>query len=167
MDDLDHLSVEGYDFCSACGGWVLAGQKICGECAVAVAEAEAEVVTIEVDGNPYDLTPRRKREKRRRGPRSPRTMTERARDRARTRSWIRLSRIYEPMFAAIYHEEQLREGRDPVPLPPLRSDPTEVLLRDLEEHAERLRGTSASEPSIIPASAQRKPPSGDIDGPDS
>ena len=80
-------------------------------------------------------------------------MERRARDRARTRAWIRLARIYEPMFAAIYWEEQIREGIEPMPLPPLSQDPTEGLIRDIEEFRERLEATFDGGESTLDASA--------------
>lgn len=168
MDDLEHLSVEGYDFCDRCGAWVLEGRKVCDDCTVAIAEAAAEVVTIDVGhGDTWVYEPRPYRKPQQGEGKGDRGMTRRARDRARTRAWIRLAQIYEPMFSALYHEEQLREGLDPVPTPPLREDPTDLLLRDLEDYAERLRATSWPSGPSIPTSAQRPPPSGELDGPDS
>ena len=44
--DLDDLEVEGYDFCPGCGDWVLAGKKMCGECARTLSEAADEVIVV-------------------------------------------------------------------------------------------------------------------------
>lgn len=153
--DLDDLEVEGYDFCPRCGEWVLAGKKMCGDCARAVAEAADEVIALDVDGTKVMMTPPRRAKPKRYE--WTRTSADRARDRARTRAWIRLARIYEPMFAAIYWEEQVREGLDPLPLPDMDVDPTDMLVRDLEEYRERLRVTFAERSSTLSDSAQRDP----------
>jgi hypothetical protein len=148
MDQTD-LDVQGYDFC-ACGEWVLAGQKLCGECALKLADASDDVIALEVDGRPVTMRRPKRKPKANGVGTGDRGLERRARDRARTRAWIRLARIYEPMFAVLYHEEQLREGVDPMPLPPMAENPTDMILRDLSEYAERLRDgwvTETPEPS--------------------
>jgi hypothetical protein len=61
------------------------------------------------------------------------------------------------MFAALYWEEQVREGLDPLPLPDMDVDPTDMLVRDLDEYRERLRATFAERSSTLSDSAQRDP----------
>ena len=58
--DLDDLEVEGYDFCPGCGDWVIAGKKMCGDCARALAEAADEVIALDVDGTKVLMTPPRR-----------------------------------------------------------------------------------------------------------
>ena len=55
--DLDDLEVEGYDFCPGCGDWVIAGKKMCGDCARALAEAADEVIAL--DAAPSAVVPTR------------------------------------------------------------------------------------------------------------
>ncbi|MBK6857477.1 MAG: hypothetical protein IPG97_13270 [Microthrixaceae bacterium] len=155
--DLDDLEVEGYDFCPGCGDWVLAGKKMCGECARTLSEAADEVIALDVDGTKVMMTPPRRPKPKRYESSKIKTNAHRARDRARTRAWIRLARIYEPMFAALYWEEQVREGLDPLPLPDMDVDPTDMLVRDLDEYRERLRATFTERSSTLSDSAQRDP----------
>lgn len=149
---MDDLIPHGYTECR-CGNWVLIGVKMCEECAVKIGQEADEALIIDVEGKPVRVGGDRPRKPRRDGPRktkSERTMEDRARDRARTRAWIRLAHIYEPMFVALYTEEQIREGIEPVPLPPMQADPFDVIARDLAEFRERQEATFEDEGSTIP-----------------
>lgn len=140
----------GYETCR-CGNFILKGQKMCEECAAEVGRKVDEALVVDVGGKAVRVAhSQRKKRKPKKRDRYERTMIDRARDRARTRAWIRLAHIYEPMFVALYTEEQLREGLDPVPIPPMHSDPFDVIARDIQEFRERVEATFAAEEPTIP-----------------
>lgn len=60
-------------------------------------------------------------------------------DRAKMRAYVRLARIYRPMFEIVFAEEKLREGLNPAiksAIPRPRAIEAEI-LRDLAEAEER------------------------------
>lgn len=150
---MDDLIPYGYVACR-CGAWIIKGRKFCDDCLADVGK-QADELVIDVGGRGVKLPPPRKKKKAKppKRERQDKSMEARARDRARTRAWIRLSHIYEPMFAAIYIEEQLREGLDPIDPPPLGGNSFDLLARDLAEFRERQEATFVSEESTLPGSA--------------
>ena len=151
----------GYVACR-CGEWMLQGRKLCDECLADIGKSADEALVIDVDGKAVRVSrpPIRKKRKPKKSERSryDRTMEDRARDRARTRAWIRLAHIYEPMFVAIYTEEQLREGIEPVTPPPMQGDAFDGLARDLAEFRERQEATFVAEQSSLPGEAPSATP---------
>lgn len=149
----DDLIPYGYVACR-CGAWILSGRTQCDDCLADVGRAADEAVVIDIDGAGVTIGSVKRPKKKRRakadngGPRSDET---RARDRARTRAWIRLAQIYEPMFVALYVEEQLREGLDPVDPPPMKADVFDVLARDIAEFRSRQEATlELRDPTLSP-----------------
>lgn len=154
----------GYVACR-CGEWMLKGRKVCDECLADIGKSADEALIVDVDGKAVRVArpPARKKRKPKKVKKSDRvpyakSMEDRARDRARTRAWIRLARIYEPMFVAIYTEEQLREGIDPVAPPPMQGDAFDGLARDLAEFRERQEATFVAEESSLPGEAPSATP---------
>lgn len=145
----------GYVACG-CGEWMLQGRNICETCLADEGKRADEALVLDVQGKsvrvarPVSAKKRAGKARAKKRDRYQRTMEDRARDRARTRAWIRLAHIYEPMFVAIYTEEQIREGLEPVAPPPMKGDPFDGLARDLAEFRERQEATFAAEESTLP-----------------
>lgn len=151
----DGLVVQGYIPCR-CGEWMIdpgptSSIRLCADCRAALKDkADQGRLRYEVEGRTFTTPPPQKRRPQKRRPRSGRLTTEqrdrrRRTDRAKIRAYVRLARIYRPMFELLYAEEKLREGLDPTihsAIPRPRAIEAE-LLRDLAEAEERDLATGA------------------------
>jgi hypothetical protein len=150
MEGVDELVIAGYLACR-CGAWIVdpgprAAVVLCDDCRGALKDrSDAGRLRYEVNGRTYEAKPRPKRRPPRRKPRTNSRLTPEQRDvrrrtdRARMRTYVRLARIYRPMYELIFAQEKAREGLDPAvrsSIPRPKAIEAEI-LRDLAEAEER------------------------------
>lgn len=146
----DEFVVEGYISCR-CGQWLIdpgesSSIRLCPDCRGALSEkAAAGRLAYEVEGRSFTAAPRKRKKPPKRKAQPSKRMTAEQRDRrrrtdrAKIRAYVRLARIYRPMFELLFAQEKLREGLDPTTrsaIPRPRAIEAEI-LRDLAEAEER------------------------------
>ena len=124
---------------------------MCGDCRAALAAKNDEArLAYEVQGRTFHTSPPKKPSKRtaKKRPLTEKQKDERRRlDRARMRAYVRLARIYRPMYEMLLNEEKLVEGLKPdtKSIAPRPRAVAQALLDDVAEADERARrGRQAS-----------------------